>query len=339
MAKIILSLEGSVIREFPLDKDRVTIGRKPQNDIQIENLAVSGEHACIVTILNDSFLEDLGSTNGTLVNGNPIKKHILQSNDVIEIGKYRLKYVVEKVAGASAPVEDFEKTMVMTRSPKAAAAAPKPAAPAPAAPPTAAPGFKSAAPAQANPPTAAPGFKSVAPAQANPPTAAPGFKSAASAPAVPPQAAPAPKPAASAQAAPAPAAPASKPAAPAPAVPPPATPAPAAAQPAAAPAPVPTTPPKPAVSVETKPLAALQMLTGGNAGKEIELTKNLTTLGRPGVQVAVITRRPQGYFITHVEGASFPAVNGKPLDAQARPLNDHDVIELAGVKMEFFIKK
>lgn len=67
--------------------------------------------------------------------------------------------------------------------------------------------------------------------------------------------------------------------------------------------------------------------------------KNLTTLGKPGVQVAVITRRPQGYFITHVEGASAPEVNGKALDAQARLLKDHDVIELAGVKMEFFLKK
>jgi hypothetical protein len=84
--------------------------------------------------------------------------------------------------------------------------------------------------------------------------------------------------------------------------------------------------------------AALQLLSGANAGKELDLTKPLTTLGKPGVQVAVITRRPQGFFITHVEGASFPVVNGKPLDAQAHALNDHDVIELAGVKMEFFIK-
>ena len=87
MAKLILSLENSVIREVPLDKERIMIGRKPSNEIQIENLAVSGEHACIVTILNDSFLEDMGSTNGTLVNGNPIKKHILQNNDVIEIAR------------------------------------------------------------------------------------------------------------------------------------------------------------------------------------------------------------------------------------------------------------
>ena len=98
MAKLILSLEGSVIREVPLDKERIMIGRKPSNEIQIENLAVSGEHACIVTILNDSFLEDMGSTNGTLVNGNPIKKHILQNNDVIEIGKYKLKYIAEAPA-------------------------------------------------------------------------------------------------------------------------------------------------------------------------------------------------------------------------------------------------
>jgi pSer/pThr/pTyr-binding forkhead associated (FHA) protein len=258
MAKLILSLEGSVIREVPLDKERITIGRRPQNDIQIENLAVSGEHACIVTILNDSFLEDLGSTNGTLVNGNPIKKHILQNNDVIEIGKYKLKYVVELATAAAGPVaqDDFERTMVMKSSPG------RP----PAAPPAAAP--------LTSPPAGTP-----RPA-AGPLTSPPMPRTA--------------------------------------------TPAAAAAKPAAA---------------DTQPLAALQLLTGPNAGKEIELVKNLTTLGKPGLQVAVITRRPQGYFITHVEGASFPVLNGKAIDAQAHQLNDHDVIELAGVKMEFFLKR
>jgi pSer/pThr/pTyr-binding forkhead associated (FHA) protein len=255
MAKLILSLDGSVIREIPLDKERITIGRRPQNDIQIENLAVSGEHACVVTILNDSFLEDLGSTNGTLVNGNPIKKHILQNNDVVEIGKYKMKYVVEAAAG-QVPQDDFERTMVMKSSPG------KPTAPRPAAAPT-------------SPPTNAPR-----------PAAA-----AVSAPTSPPR---------------------------------PAAPAAAAQKPAAA---------------EAQPLAALQLLTGPNAGKEIELVKNLTTLGKPGVQVAVITRRPQGYFITHVEGVVFPVLNGKTIDSQARQLNDHDVIELAGVKMEFFLKR
>jgi len=274
MAKLILSLDGSMIREVPLDKERIVIGRKASNDIQIENLAVSGEHACIVTILNDSFLEDLGSTNGTLVNGNPIKKHILQNNDVIEIGKYKLQYVADAPAAGQAPSEDFEKTMILRPSAKPAAPAAKPAGEAP-----------------------------------SKPAAAP--------------AAPAPKPAAQQ-----PAAPAAKPA-----VQQPAAPAAKPAQPAASPSPAAAKP------GEGHILAAVQILTGPSAGKELELTKNLTTLGKPGLQVAVMTRRPQGYFITHVEGAKFPVINGKTIDAQAQLLQDHDVIELAGVKMEFFIKK
>jgi len=312
MAKLILSLEGSMIREIPLDKERITIGRKAQNDIQIDNLAVSGEHACIVTILHDSFLEDMGSTNGTLVNGNQVKKHILQNNDVIEIGKYKMKYVVEAVAAAApqGPAEDFEKTMVMRSPPKMAAGASRPAA-APPPPPK---------PVAAPPPPPKP--------VAAPP---PPPKPAAAPPPPKPMAAPPPKPAAAAEATPTPK----------PAMAPPAAPRPTAVPDATAPRPVAPPPPAAPASrpAEPQPLAALQLLTGPNAGREIELTKNLTTLGKPGVQVAVITRRPQGYFITHVEGASFPALNGKALDAQARPLNDHDVIELAGVKMEFFVKK
>ena len=86
-------------------------------------------------------------------------------------------------------------------------------------------------------------------------------------------------------------------------------------------------------------LGTIQVLSGANAGRELQLTKSLTTLGKPGRQVAVITRRPHGYFITHVEGASFPLVNGRAIDAQARLLHDHDIIELAGVKMEFFLQR
>src|SRR6267143_2015799 len=128
MAKLILSMDGLVLKEIPLTKERTTIGRKPHNDIQIDNLAVSGEHAVIVTILNDSFLEDLGSTNGTVVNGNPIKKHFLQNNDVVELGKYKLKYVNETVAGQDKEA-DFEKTMVLRPSSmRAASPSPVPAA-------------------------------------------------------------------------------------------------------------------------------------------------------------------------------------------------------------------
>jgi pSer/pThr/pTyr-binding forkhead associated (FHA) protein len=78
MAKLILSMETTMLKEIPLIKERTTIGRKPHNDIQIDNLAISGEHAVVITILNDSFLEDLGSTNGTFVNGQSVKKHFLK---------------------------------------------------------------------------------------------------------------------------------------------------------------------------------------------------------------------------------------------------------------------
>jgi pSer/pThr/pTyr-binding forkhead associated (FHA) protein len=227
MAKLILSMDGLVLKEIPLTKERTTIGRKPHNDIQIDNLAVSGEHAVIVTILNDSFLEDLGSTNGTVVNGNPIKKHFLQNNDVVELGKYKLKFVGEAAPAATGDKADFEKTMVLRPSAIKAAAAAAAAAPA-----------------------------------------------------------------------------------------------------------VTAAPPKPG----GQPLGAIQLLSGGNAGKELELTKPLTTLGKPGVQVAVLTRRPQGYFITHVEGEKRPTVNGAEIGAAPHSLKDHDVIELAGVKMEFFLK-
>jgi len=256
MAKLILSMDGLVLKEINLTKERTTIGRKPHNDIQIDNLAVSGEHAVIVTILQDSFLEDLGSTNGTVVNGQAVKKHFLQNNDIVELGKYKLKYVNETPAGV-AKAADFEKTMVLR--PGSIKPMPAPAAPAHAAPAAA------AAPA----PAAAKPFGDTVQGQ-GPATTMP----------------------------------------------------PVSAKQAGAP----------------QKSAALQLLSGANAGKELDLTKPLTTLGKPGVQVAVITRRPQGFFITHVEGASFPVVNGKPLDAQAHALNEHDVIELAGVKMEFFLK-
>jgi pSer/pThr/pTyr-binding forkhead associated (FHA) protein len=266
MAKLILSMDGLVLKEIPLSKERTTIGRKPHNDIQIDNLAVSGEHAVIVTILNDSFLEDLGSTNGTLVNGQGVKKHFLQNNDIIELGKYKLKFIHEPGAQPAAAAADFEKTMVLRPSAMKAAAE------------------------QARQMAAAGGGAQPQAAQAARAAAVQATAAAA---------------VASGTAAPAPA-----------------TPAPAA----------PAAPPKPA------PLGAIQLLSGGNAGKQLELSKPLTTLGKPGVQVAVLTRRPQGYFITHVEGAQHPSVNGQAIGTAPHALKDHDMIELAGIKMEFFLK-
>ena len=245
MAKLILSMDGLVLKEIPLDKERMTIGRKASNDIQIDNLAISGEHAAVVTILSDSFLEDLNSTNGTLVNGQSVKKHFLKNGDVIELGKYKLEYVTE--GPQQAETTDFEKTMVLR------------------------PGTLRQA---AETPTAAAPVSRLSPehSQAQPPR---------------PEVKPGPPP----------------------------------APPSAAPK-----------------IAVIQVLNGANAGRKLELTKTLTTLGKPGVQVAVIARRPHGYFITHVEGTQFPIINGQPIDAQAHQLTDHDVVEIAGTKMEFFLK-
>ena len=275
MAKLILSVDGQVLKEFTLSKERTLIGRKPHNDIQIDNLAVSGEHAAIITILNDSFIEDLGSTNGTMVNGKPIKKHFLQNNDVVEIGKHKIKYFNDAPAQASAA--DFEKTMIIRNPGKVA-----PAAPAPAAAPAAAMGDTQSNIKPAAPPPPPPEDRTQRPQPG--PAAAP------------------------------------QPAAPQPAAPPPR--------------------PAPAAPAAAGPLreAAVQVLSGAAAGRTLDLTKNLTTIGKPGLQVAVITKRPNGYFITHVEGATYPTLNGASLGAQAHPLNDHDLIEIAGVKMEFFYK-
>jgi pSer/pThr/pTyr-binding forkhead associated (FHA) protein len=276
-AKLILSLDGVVIKEYPLNKERMTIGRKEHNDIAIDNLAVSGEHAAIVTILHDSFLEDLDSTNGLEVNGKPTKKHFLQNNDVIEIGKYKLKYINDQITQTTPA--DFEKTMVLRTS--LLQAAPTPDANKPAemlgtmqtgSRPIQETAVERTGRFEVHKPTA-----SASPAQAAAP--AKPVQSAVSASVDAPQAG------------------------------------------------------------ATRQVAVVQVLTGPNAGKELELVKNLTTLGKPGMQVAVLTRRPQGFFITHVEGENFPLVNGQTLTNQAHQLNEHDVIELAGVKMEFYFKR
>jgi len=241
MAKLVLSLNGVTQGEYQLDKERITIGRKPDNDIPIDNLAVSGKHALIITILDDSFLEDLGSTNGSYVNGKLVKKHALKNGDVVAIGKHELKYINEH---ATADDDEFEKTMIIK------------------------PGSASAAVAAA--------------------------KAAEKAGAA---AAPSPRPAAGIA-------------------------------------------PGPAISPGTgMPLGRLTVLNGPIAGKELELTKALVTLGKPGTQVAVISRRPQGYFLTHIEsdgdGKRYPIVNGEPIGPKAYQLKNSDLIELAGIKMEF----
>lgn len=267
MAKLIYSLDGAFLGEFPIEKERMLIGRRPGNDIHIDNLAISGEHAAIFTVGNDTFLEDLGSTNGTLVNGQVIGKHKLQHGDLIELGKYQLKFINESVLQGMMGVSpvDYEKTMIIR--PAAAQAA----------------------------------------LQVEPPRAAE------SVPELPIQEPPAPEPVTPVQ----------------PAVLPSWARAPAAAVPAQD-ALVKDAP------VQESPLARVQVLNGPSAGKELVLSKVLTTMGKPGVQVAVLTRRPHGYFVTHVEGLHHPMVNGNSVGVQAHQLSDHDIIEIAGVKMEFY---
>jgi pSer/pThr/pTyr-binding forkhead associated (FHA) protein len=230
MARLILSLDGQVMAEYNMNKERYTIGRLPDNDIRIDNPAVSGHHSLIINILNDSFLEDLNSTNGTYVNGKLIKKHALQHGDVVTCGHHQLRFVEDDTAQQ----DEFEKTMVIQ-------------------------------------PSARP-VEKVRAAMAASTDATASRRTLGN-------------------------------------------------------------------GTPTIKKARLQVLSGAFAGRELELTKTLTTLGRPGVQVAAITRRSEGYFLVHVDADSsenFPLVNGAPIGATARKLVDNDVIQLAGVKMGFF---
>jgi len=253
MARLVLSLDSQVMAEYNMNKERYTIGRLPDNDIRIDNAAVSGHHSLIINILNDSFLEDLNSTNGTYVNGKLIKKHALQHGDVITVGHHQLRFVED-----DEQQDEFEKTMVIQ--------------------PSARPVEKL---------RTAVGQSQVIDGE-----------------------------------------PAHAPAA-------------AAAAEAAATSNSHTGKSRIlADGAAALKKAKLQVLSGAFAGRELEITKALTTLGRPGVQVAAITRRGEGYYIVHVDSGKtddYPLVNGSPIGAQAMKLSDNDVIQLAGVKMGFFL--
>jgi pSer/pThr/pTyr-binding forkhead associated (FHA) protein len=218
MPKMIVSIDGVVIKEVQLTKDRTTLGRRPYNDIVIDNLAVSGEHAVMQMTGNEVYLEDLNSTNGTYINGKAVKKQLLQNNDTVEIGKYKIKFMNE-AAGAG-----FEKTMVIKAG--AVGLAPPPAS-------------------------------------------------------------------ASLGAAP------------------------------------------PAADSAGGPNAAIKVLSGAAAGREVALIKVVTTIGKPGVAVAAITKRPHGFVVAHVEGANKPTLNGAPIGAEPVTLKNGDVLELAGTQMQF----
>jgi pSer/pThr/pTyr-binding forkhead associated (FHA) protein len=258
-----------------MTKERYTVGRLPDNDVRIDNPAVSGHHSLIINILNDSFLEDLNSTNGTYVNGKLIKKHALQHGDVITIGHHQLRFADQQI---NEPEQDeFEKTMVIPTGQQHAAQlakAEKAADKAVAAVDEAAEGVK------LDPEDAA-ALEGESKSQSLGETVAAEPAHSATSADIDPRSIP-----------------------------------------------------------NALPLAKLQVLSGSFAGRELELTKALTTLGRPGVQVAAITRRAEGYYIVHVESGKegdYPLVNSQPIGPKAKKLTDKDVVQLAGVKMGFFL--
>ncbi len=223
MGKLVVSLDGVVIKEVQLTKDKTTLGRRPYNDIVIDNLAVSGEHAVLQMVGADVFIEDLNSTNGTYINGKAVKRQQLTNNDSVEIGKYKIRYVLDEPA-------HYEKTAVMNGDESAFAAL----------------GGHGASPVATSFASSFGGIGTVD---------------------VP---------------------------------------------------------------------ASIRVLSGAAAGRQVKLTKPVTTVGKPGVQVASISRRPSGYVFAHVEGPAEPTVNGRALSGgEAVPLKSGDVIELAGTRMEF----
>jgi hypothetical protein len=211
MPKMIVSIDGVVIKEVQLTKDRTSLGRRPYNDIVIDNLAVSGEHAVLQMSGNEVFVEDLNSTNGTYLNGKAVKKQQLNNGDTVEIGKYKIKYVNEAASAG------FEKTMIIKAGSVAPAATAAPAAPAEG-------------------------------GTGN---------------------------------------------------------------------------------------AAIKVMSGAAAGREVALVKVVTTIGKPGVAVAAITKRPQGFVVAHVEGDSKPTLKGAPIGVEPVSLKNGDVLELAGTQMQF----
>jgi pSer/pThr/pTyr-binding forkhead associated (FHA) protein len=219
MPKVIVSIDDVVIKEVQLTKDKTTLGRRPYNDIVIDNLAVSGEHAVLLMAGTDVFLKDLDSTNGSYFNGKAVKKQQLANGDTIEIGKYKIKYVSDGLG------HSYDKTMVME----------------------------------------APPVTSYTPLDGDTNS---GFATT--------------------------------------------------------------------DSMSTGAYhASIKVLSGAASGREVPLTKVVTTIGKPGVAVAAITRRRQGFVVHHVEGAGNPSLNGAPIGEMPVSLKNGDVIELAGTQMQF----
>ena len=262
MSKLVLHIEDGSTIDIPLDQERVTIGRRADNDVCLPNLAVSGEHAAVVTILDDSFLEDLGSTNGTLVNGNAIVKHFLRDRDEIDVGRHKFVYYADdneearsaySARGMRATAGDLGDQVSLAkpivRSKRAAGAGRSQVS-----------ATSRGAAGSAKPRGAKIGRVAEPRKEADAVPAAP----------IPPM-------------------------------------------------------PKPSVKV----------LAGPQAGRDIPLTKDETSIGRAGVQVAVITQAGDTFRLKSIEGDAALLVNGQPAAAAGVNLSPGDIIEIAGSKLEF----
>ncbi|MDQ6991389.1 MAG: FHA domain-containing protein [Mariprofundaceae bacterium] len=114
--KLVLRFKGEIIEAYLLTNEETTIGRKANNTIEIDNLSVSSLHARVLQIGNKTILEDMGSTNGTLVNKKTVHKHILQDGDIIGIGKHSLVFVDANTKNISNEEveDDMDKTMIIS---------------------------------------------------------------------------------------------------------------------------------------------------------------------------------------------------------------------------------
>lgn len=248
MSKLVLQRKHGSAMEFALDRERVTIGRNAHSDIHLDNSAVSGNHAVIITLGSNSFLEDLGSTNGTRVNQKNIHKCVLQDGDEIHIAHYIFTFVSEVLEPSAAG-------KTISRTPRPEIARPPHATALDAA--TAMPELS-----RLNPATTL-----VTPSQSD------AFGK----------------------------------------------------------------------NEESRTgsgmTGVLRIVSGPGAGQMLELSRPVTTLGKPGIQVAAVTLRDGHYYLGLIEGSDLPLINGNEINTLPCQLQPQDVISLAGVKLEFYFKQ
>ena len=241
MPKLILSIDGVVIKEVELIQERTTLGRRPRNDIVIEHLAISGDHAVLHWRDGAVELEDLDSTNGSFINGKRVQRQRLASGDLLEMGKHQVRFLHTDGDGDGNAEGSRSSAPNASRSPDHRRAT-----------------------------TSTSASTSAAPDD--------NFSDGMH---VPPS--------------------------------------------------VPA-----ALGHATAPVtASLQVLSGNAAGREVALSKVVTTVGKPGTAVASITRRHHGFVLAHVEGPERTVLNCTAIGSTPLALSDGDLLELGGTQMRF----